>query len=546
MTSLLAKLADPDRWRRAALSYIELWRRDRGDDALDRQLAEIGQVDVRPGEAMVIAEGMWPNPNHFHRLRLFIEALARRDRFRLLGVLRRRKDWRERRALERIGFSEFICIEDDAEFRTENFLAEADRLLAGTHSHADLLALNLPEGLPAYTWYDTALKLARHPQPALNDPIWRTTLAETLRDVAIYARLLATGPIKHVVTSHPWKSEWASLTWLALQRGAPVSHLTGFCESMRIRRMRRPEDYAILVEHLPFAVFDRLDPSTQAQLAAFGQADMARRVSGQSSDINTRSAFDPARRITDRNKARLALSGQTERPVAVVFSHAWYDFPHQFAMAHFTDFRDWLQVTLQAIRALPDVIWLLKPHPTEAWYGGCGLADLIGDLPSHIRLLPLKTDAKTALTAADAVVTVHGTCAMEAAAQGVPVILADRSYFSDWGFAHAARDRDDYSRFLGEVGRLAKPDETARQRAAACFALAVAEPPAELGAMRISCDSSGSALYGEISRRYRAAPQVIAREIERIGAFLDQEEIDSFATFHLVKLARAAGLQCVT
>jgi hypothetical protein len=545
VTSFLVKLADPRRWQRAAAGQIELWRRDRGDDALDRELAALGPVAVGPGEETVIAEGMWRNPNHFLRLRLFVQALAERGGFRLLGVLRRRAHWRERRALARIGFSDFIYLDEDAEYRTQDFLAEADRMLAAARSHANLLALELPEGLPAHTWYDTALKLAQHPQPALDDPIWRITLAETLRDVAIYAREMAARRIKHVVTSHPWKSEWASLTWLGLKRGAPVSHLTGFCEGIRIRRMTNPDDYATPVEHLPRAIFDRLDASVQARLAALGQAALSQRASGQSSDINARSAFDPATRIADREKARLALSGQTSLPVAVVFSHIWYDFPHQYAMTHYTDFRDWMQATLEAIKSLPGVIWLLKPHPTEAWYGGFRLTDLVGELPDHVRVLPLKTDAKTAFTAADAVVTVHGTGAMEAVAQGVPAILADRSYFSDWGFTHTARDRADFVRLLGEVGRLAVPDEEDRRRAAACFALAVSESPPEVGAMRISCDSSGSALYGEILQRYRNAPHVIAREVERIRAFLDQDEIDSFAAFNLVRMVRAACLQRV-
>ena len=81
-------------------------------------------------------------------------------------------------------------------------------------------------------------------------------------------------------------------------------------------------------------------------------------------------------------------------------------------------------------------------------------------------------------------------------------------------------------------------DAAARERAQACFALALAEPPADVGALRMSCDSSGSALYQEISGRYDHGRADIAREVERIRDFLDQQQIDSYAAFHLIEAQR--------
>jgi hypothetical protein len=276
----------------------------------------------------------------------------------------------------------------------------------------------------------------------------------------------------------------------------------------------------------------------QRALTLLGEHDLERRASGRSSDINVRHAFDPDKRIVDRDAARMALSGQSVRPVVVVYSHVWFDFPHTFAMRNFTDFRDWMEVTLAEIRAIDDVIWLLKPHPTENWYGGFKLAELARDLPPHVRLLPTHTDSQTALTAADAVVTVHGTIGLEAAAAGVPVILADRSYFSDWGIAQLASDRADYVRLLKQAGTLQRPAAADCDRAKACFALAFAEPASEVGAMRISCDSTGVALFDEIAGRFGASAFERAREAERIAGFLDQTEVDSLAAYYLIAHAR--------
>ncbi len=537
----LLRYVSPHRWRRAIASHVEGLRRNRGDDELDRQFAALGPVRFAPGEQTVIADGMWCNPNHFLRLRLFLEAIAEQGGYRLLGLLRSRTNRRERRALERIGFSEFVFIDED-EFRTEHFLDAADELLRGVRSHTDLLALDLPEGIPAYTYYDTVLKLARHPQPALDRPLWRVALAEVLRNAAIYRRELDTRRVAHVALSHPWKSEWADLVWLALARGVPAYHLTGFTDGLRIRRFRTPADYRNPVEHLPYAAYRQLAPKVQAHLARFGHAALAARASGGSTDINTRHAYRPDARVAERKAARLAISGQTERPVVVVFGHVWYDFPHTFAMSHFTDFLDWTKLTLEAIKGLDDAIWVLKPHPTEEWYGGFALADIARDLPPHVRLLPLGGDTVTALTAADAAVTVHGTIGFEAAAAGIPVLLADRSYYSGWDIGPVAASRDDYVRLLGEAHRLPRPDRAMRDRAAACFALALAAPPAEAGALALECDSGGSNLYRHVAEQILDSERLLA-ERRRIERFLAQQDVDSFATFHLLDLARHAVAQ---
>ena len=541
----LSRILSPARWRHHAQQYLELWRRNRADDALDRELQRLQPLKLGAGPATIIADGMWRNPNHFFRLRLFLEALSERGDYRLLGILRRRANRREQRALERLGFKEFVYLEED-EIATAQFLPEAGRLLANVTSHNDLLALPLPDGLPAYVYCDTVMKLAADPRPALTSPLWLKTLAELLRNLAIYRREMASHQVVEVVLSHPWKNEWAALTWLALGQGVRAYHLTGFCEGIRIRRFRSQRDYATPVEHLPRAAFDRLPGDIRHGIARIGLADLARRASGRSSDLNARYAFNPARRIAGRNEARFALSGQTEKPIVVIYGHVWYDFPHTFAMSNFSDFRDWIAATLEQIEKIDDVIWLLKPHPTEAWYGGFSLANAIEGLPPHVRMLPLETDSQTVINAADAIVTVHGTIGLEAAAQGVPVIVADRSYYSDWGVAHVATGRDSYFALLREAGRLPRPDHAAQERARACFALALGEPPDEVGALRISCDSTGSKLYDEISGRYRNEQALLARETARVAAFLAQDEVDSFAAFHLIEtvkrgLIRQAG-----
>lgn len=500
MAIRLSKILDPKVWTRQLASYSDRRQAAHLCQEVDSLYHRLGPVPAGTGPRVVIAEGMWDNPNHFFRLRLFLEALPGIKNLRLIGVLRRKND-RTRHTLAALGFREFVFIEEE-EFRTEDFLSQARTLLKGVHTPANLLTLSLPLGLPAYTYYDTVLKNARHPQPPLDDPLWLLNLAETLRNLSIYDQLLDRHEAAHVVLSHPWKNEFATLLWTALQRRIPAYHLTGYCEGIRVRRFCDPADFFTPVEHLSYSEYSALPLTVRDRLRKEGIVYLAQRQSGTSTDINARYAFRPDVRSSTRDQARQSLGGKPNRPLVIIYSHVWYDFPHTFAMRNFSDFLDWMRFTITQISKVDEVDWILKPHPTEQWYGGFRLADLLDKLPPHVRLVPDSTDSLTAMMAADAVVTVHGTIALEAVAHGLPVIAADRSYYSDWGFVHLANSREHYAELLASVALLPIPTTQQQADALACTALALAPTPQAVGVIDLRCDSSGTVLYEDILARH--------------------------------------------
>lgn len=512
----------------------------RGRRAVDRAYGRCGPLPSAAEGPAILADGMWDNPNHFFRLRLFLSAIPDLAAHRLLAVLRSRGD-RARRTLERLGFRHFVFRDD---LSAAEFVPLADRLLRQVRSHWDLLALTLPEGLPAYVFYDTALKQARHPQPPLDHPIWRRALAEQLRDAALARRVFESWPVKATVLSHPWKSEYAALIWTSLARGIPAFHLTGYCEAIRIRRFTSPADYFVPVEHMTAADFERLPAAVRTALVEEGRAYLRQREAGGQTDINARMAYRPGMRLSERAAARAQVGGDATRPIALVASHVWFDFPHTFGMRNFTDFLDWMRVTVETVRAIPEVTWVLKAHPTEPWYGGFRLADIATDLPQHLKLLPPDFDAATALIAADAVVTVHGTMAIEAAARGLPVIAGDRSSYSGWGFTHEAAARDDYLALLRRVTSLPAPSAEGRARAAACAALTLATMPSDLGLLDMRCDSSGPVLCHDIVRRIGTREPAVERERRAIARWLASDS-SSYAIFNRVERLRSLASEAV-
>jgi hypothetical protein len=527
MRELSVKLLDP--WRYVSrLQQIIAGRPERRM----RRAVESHYHHSRPqplalGAGSILCEGMWDNPNHFFRLHLMLSALAKADEAPVVGVLHNRREARQRESLESLGVGAIVYLDDEPADRGR-FLEEARHLLDGVRSHRDLLELQLPQQLPAYIYYDTVLKRARDPHPPLESPLWTTVLAEVLRNLAVYHAVFREHRVACVISSHPWKNEFATLCWTAIRGGVPCYYLTGFCEYTRIRLLETPDDFATPVEHLPLEQFLTLPPTAQARLIEYGRAYLTERERGASSDINTRHAFRPERRQLERSAARRSLGVPDDRPLVAVYSQVWFDFPHTFAMQHFTDFLDWIRFTVAEVAKHTAATWLLKPHPCDAWYGSIRLADFVGGLPPHVRLCEEATDSMTVQLAADAIVTVHGTIGIEAAARGLPVLCADRSHYSDWGFTHVAKSREDYAALLATIHTLPSLTDEQRDRAMAFAALSLAPPPN--GVLRTSCDTNGPLLYREILS-HLDSPAALRDETKAIEAWLGTSSA-SYAAYH--------------
>lgn len=448
---------------------------------------------------VILCEGMWDNPNHFFRLHMMLAAMPDTTECRLVGILRNPSARKQRETLESLGAKYFLYL-DAHEHRREHFIGEAQKQLSAVRSHLDILELRFPLSLPAYVYYDTVVKIARHPQPSLDSPLWVTVLAEVFRNLRIYQGLFQENEIVRVVSSHPWKNEFATLCWTAISHSVPCYHVTGFCERIRIRRLQTVKDFFAPVEHSPVEEFQALSSSAREEITRYGQNYLTNRECGQGSDINVRYAFRPNRRVTTKPAAREFLGIAEGKPLAVVYAPAWFDFPHTFGMQNFTDYFDWIQLTIEYIRKNTRVNWVLKPHPCDVWYGGIRLADIVGELSPHVRLQDEGVDSLTTQVAADYIVTVHGTIAIEATARGVPVICADQSYYGDWGFTYTAQSREEYIQLLENIEDCAPPSEEQQKLAMAFAALALSPTPNDLGLLQNSCDTSERIfLYGEIA-----------------------------------------------
>ncbi len=465
----------------------------------------------------VLAEGMYDIPNHYFRLKLFLDALSTEQEFSRVAVLRNRSDHAAQSTLEALGFTEFIYLNDNTH-TLDDFRPQARAMLDKVKTHADILQLKLPHDLPAFFFYDTVLKATRHAHPDLDNPAWEHYLAEALRNLAIYDDFFANHDVLCTVLSHPFKNEYGVAAWCAVEHNITAYHMVSYFDTMRVWRMNTKRDITQPLEHLEYKEFKSLSDDTQSNIIKAAWAHIEERQAGKTTDINGKNAFRPEQRVADKQQAKAALNIPADATVGVVYSHAWYDFPHTFGMNNFDDFYDWIVSTLKVAAEQTDIVWLFKPHPLEKWYGSYYLSDLASDLPDHIRVLPQETDTVLSTMAADFIVTVHGTVGFEAASQGLPVICADKTHYKDWAFTYEAETREHYFELLRNVTQLKAPDQHQQDLAAVFTYMAFGPHPKGVDLLSLECDSTVLKLYKHIQRQFNS-PQAV-RETETLAKWI--------------------------
>ncbi|HKY98954.1 MAG TPA: hypothetical protein VJL35_13930 [Gemmatimonadaceae bacterium] len=151
----------------------------------------------------------------------------------------------------------------------------------------------------------------------------------------------------------------------------------------------------------------------------------------------------------------------TEKPVWAVFAHINWDSVSDYAPMAYPSFDDWMIDTIEHAITVPDVQWLIKIHPVEAWDNpASGVQRLIErvfpSLPDHVRVIPAEEDISPAnlYELIDGGVTVYGTAGLELSLMGKPVILAGEAHYGGLGFTHEGHSPERYRELLSRAARL--------------------------------------------------------------------------------------------
>lgn len=164
--------------------------------------------------------------------------------------------------------------------------------------------------------------------------------------------------------------------------------------------------------------------------------------------------------------AQLGLSKQNKN--VFILPHAFVDVPREsYQLPFYHDYLEWFLKTIEIIKKIPGVNWIIKDHPMTAYY----------KQNQYIRKVFLENktpnmywcDSDVGGTyikgLADCIITCGGEAALEYWAYGVPTVTTTVTYFTGEGISYKVTSMGEYEETLKDIANLAKPGESSKKRA---------------------------------------------------------------------------------
>lgn len=415
---------------------------------VDRELKNLCGIPANKFDGAVLIDGQWDNPNYWLRTSLVRAAvgLPNGREVGLLGQYLRREC---SQTMNDLGI-EVRQAHDQIPVDADEVAREADRLQSITRDAYDILAWDLPGGVPGAILYDGILKRQRLASVDVRRSDFRPLLIEGLKGIARAQRLLSDHDFRLVIISHPFGFICGPIAHQALARGIPVILPFGLFGVVRMTHMHQPDDLTAFYDRPTREEMDELPRARAERLQEAGRLYLARRFEGCADDLASVYAFQKRSGDIDRIGICRRFGWNPDKPIVGFYASNWYDWPHQLGMTQFRDFLDWTEATFQAATENSSVNWLFKPHPCEEWFGGVALEDILSRLngPAHIGIADKDWNNTAVMQALNSLVTYHGTAGIEFASLGKPVLVPDRGKYEDCGFVKVASDRANYLSLL--------------------------------------------------------------------------------------------------
>ena len=258
-----------------------------------------------------------------------------------------------------------------------------------------------------------------------------------------YSRLFELHDVASIVIGHTAYVRFGILLRLALSRGIPV-YVRTFNRPVAITRYGNLRDGDTDPVRYAGEIFDRHYSQINDEALSAARDYMRRRTSQTNAPShleNIASAHGTDRILLNREELHAHLGLSPSRPTAAIMAHVLTDSPHRMNWSLYADYYQWLLGTLETIKDLPEVNWIVRLHPDRSYYGETGDNDLCRVALdrycaqySHIFDLDDSYATGSLFGNVDVAVTVDGTAGFEFPAMGIPCIIAGEARYSGNGF----------------------------------------------------------------------------------------------------------------
>jgi|APSaa5957512535_1039671.scaffolds.fasta_scaffold03665_9 hypothetical protein len=184
------------------------------------------------------------------------------------------------------------------------------------------------------------------------------------------------------------------------------------------------------------------------RLCLEAKESLHQRLDSKISQIDAQKAYRG--KVYTKKELKHALGIRNEKKIAFVLAHIFKDAPHLSSSMLHADYYQWLFTTLEICSRSTDLNWVVKPHPSSILYDECGLIEKMVDKlnSANVFICPDDLNTKSLSVCADTLITVHGTAGLEYSCLGIPVVLAGKPFYSEFGFTIEPDSKANYEKAL--------------------------------------------------------------------------------------------------
>ncbi|MBO6960210.1 MAG: hypothetical protein JJ847_04845 [Prochlorococcus marinus CUG1438] len=317
---------------------------------------------------------------------------------------------------------------------------EADLIAKKIKKKINILNYPFKYGVPGSFLYDAILKSQKSETVNINDKNLNKYILKFISSIEFSENLIKEFKPDLILLSHGISYQCAPLAWIGSKKQIPVIISYGQYGTPRFWKISAPKDIFFGIGHPVKKDIHNLDEKKKDKLIKIGQKYLTKRTSGLTKDIGGRNAFN-----NKEDKLEISDLSSNYKNVVAIYLGNWFDFPHMYGMSRFIDVFDWIKSTIKYASKNKNILWLIKPHPLTDWYGGLTLKDILKEkLPRNIVILPNIYSGKKVMENVDALITIHGTSAIEYAAYGKPVLVSDKGWYENFGFVKYPVSKEEY------------------------------------------------------------------------------------------------------
>lgn len=287
------------------------------------------------------------------------------------------------------------------------------------------------------------------------EPLLLKRMIQTLYYYYCYQKLFKQYPIKYFITTHLVYAQYGMLARTALRYGVDVVEtndlMLNFLRAQNYQNKLIKPTYHFIVKEKIKEIISKVPD--KRDLISFGEEALNKRMSGNVEQFDARFAFKDKIKISKEAFLQKMNFLDTSCPIIVIFAHVFSDAPHSSEEMLFRDYYEWLIETLKFAATQKHIAWVVRPHPSSKVYGEQGAIEKSAD---NIFFFPEEVSTSTLPDIADLLVTVQGTAGLEFSCLGLPVVVAGKAFYSEWGFTYEPKTKEEYFSLLSNAAIIKK------------------------------------------------------------------------------------------